>query len=98
MPPDLDPFKRGGRRDAAPRADSRDSAPSRSGVESFATALSQVFQRLQAVSRKGARSGEEAAIEAEFVHSWESLQPLLAELGRRDEPRKPPAEKAEKKD
>ena len=93
MPPDLDPFKRGGRKDAAPRADARDSAPSRSGVESLGAALSQIFQHLQAVSRKGARSGEEAAIEAEFVRSWESLQPLLAALGKRDEPRKPPAEK-----
>jgi class 3 adenylate cyclase len=90
MPAELDPFKRTGRRDASPRTDS---PPSRSGVETFATALSQTFQRLQAISRKGARSGEEAAIDQEFVRSWEALQPLLAEIGKLDEQRKSPGEK-----
>ena len=76
-----------------PRAASVDSPPSRSGVEAFETAVSRTFQRLRAISRKGARSGEEAAIDQEFEKSWESLQPLLAEIGRLDERRKPEGEK-----
>jgi class 3 adenylate cyclase len=106
LPTDLDPFKRGGRRDASPRVDALDGATTRSGLEALATALSQTFQRLQAVSRRGARSGEEAAIDQEFIRSWEALQPLLAEIGsanaadsrgrgKRDEQRKPQGEKKE---
>jgi len=74
-------------------AASVDSPPSRSGVEAFETAVSQTFQRLRAISRKGARSGEEAAIDQEFEQSWESLEPLLAAIGRLDEKRKPEGEK-----
>ena len=91
LPPELDPFKRGGRREALPRVDS---APPRStGLEAFTAALSQAFQHLREASRKGARAGEEAAIDQEFEKSWESLQPLLAEIGRLDERRKPEGEK-----
>jgi class 3 adenylate cyclase len=93
MPADLDPFKRTGRRETPHRADARESGPSRPGLETLATALAQAFQRLQALSRKSARAGEEAAIDQEFVRSWESLQPLLAEIGRLDEQRKSQGEK-----
>jgi hypothetical protein len=70
MPPELDPFKRSGRREPSLRAEAHDGGTSRGGVETLAAALSQAFQRLQAVSRRSARTGEEAAIDQEFVRSW----------------------------
>ena len=93
MPAELDPFKRTGRREPPPRMQASDGGTSRTGVEALSTALSQAFQRLQVISRRSARTGEEAAIDQEFVRSWEALQPLLGELGRLDEQRNPPPEK-----
>jgi class 3 adenylate cyclase len=77
MPPDLDPLKGGGREDAAARIDAFDSSSSRSGNDGLVTALSQAFQHLHDVSRKSARSGEEAVIDNEFAKAWESLQSLF---------------------
>jgi class 3 adenylate cyclase len=93
MPAELDPFKRSGRREPSPRSESREGGASRTGVEALSTALSQAFQRLQAISRRSARAGEETAIDQEFVRSWEALQPLLADLGRLDGQNRPSGEK-----
>ena len=98
MPPDLDPFKRGGRRDAAPRADAHDSAPSRSGVESFATAM---LPGLPASpGGRAARAPEPGKRPPSRRSSSEAGNRCNPPCGARprDEPRKPPGEKAEKKD
>ena len=78
LPHELDPLKRSGPGGAVPRAQSPDEARPGLDVQRLMSSLSQVFQHLQAVSRKSARAGEEAAIEEEFVRCWRELQPLLS--------------------
>ena len=84
MPADLDPLKRGGPRDAASRINSLDGTFSRSHDDVLVAVLSQTFQHLQAVSRKSARSGEEAVIDDEFLKAWETLQSLFPSIADSD--------------
>jgi hypothetical protein len=81
IPAGLDPLKRRGRAEPLPRKQAQAETWRLFDVEKLVSSLSQAFQHLREVSRKGARPGEENGIEEEFAKSWLSLQALIASLG-----------------
>ncbi|HVP19777.1 MAG TPA: adenylate/guanylate cyclase domain-containing protein [Spirochaetia bacterium] len=89
MPSGLDPLKRRGRMETAPRKEATSETARLFDVERLVSGLAQVFQRLRDVSRNGARTGEEGAIEEEFVKGWVSLQTLIASLGKHPDESRP---------